>query len=109
MRRGWTLDGRHTTEVRYGVTRLPASVAPADRLLVVISRAEWRNENGLHYWRDVTIQEDAGQVRRGGAPQVMAALNNSVVGLVQQAGESDLAAAQRRFAYQFDRMLAYRT
>ncbi len=35
----------------------------------------------------------------------MAALNNAVVGIVQQAGEHNLAAAQRSFAYHFDRLL----
>ena len=97
-------DGRERVEVQYGVTSLARSDADAQRLLT-ITRAEWGIENGLHYRRDVTLQEDAGQVRRGGAPQVMAALNNAVIGIVQQAGEHNLAAAQRCFAYHFDRLL----
>lgn len=36
----------------------------------------------------------------------MAALNNTVIGLVLTAGEPNLAALQRRFAYHFDRYLA---
>jgi predicted transposase YbfD/YdcC len=92
-------------EVRYGVTSLPRVAADAERLLVV-ARAEWGIENGLHYRRDVTLQEDACQLRRGGGPQVMAALNNTVVSLLGQQGERNLAAAQRTFAYQFDRFLA---
>ncbi len=63
-------------------------------------------ENGLHYRRDVTLHEDASQLRRGSGPQVMAALNNTVIGLLYQAGERNLAAMQRQFAYHFDRMLA---
>lgn len=98
--------GRRTTEVRYGVTSLPFSVADAQRLLE-ITRAEWGIENGLHYRRDVTLQEDAGQLRRGRGPQVLAALNNAVIGVVLQHGERNLAAAQRRFAYHFDRALAH--
>ena len=92
-------------EVRYGLTSLPRQVADAERLLVV-ARAEWGIENGLHYRRDVTLQEDACQLRRGGGPQVMAALNNVVISLLGQHGERNLAAVQRRFAYQFDRWLA---
>ena len=97
--------GRQTTEVRYGITSLPQQVADAARLLH-IARNEWGIENGLHYRRDVTLQEDAGQLRRGTAPQVMAALNNVVIGMVMQQGERNLAAAQRQFTYQFDRALA---
>ncbi len=94
-------------EVRYGVTSLPKSVAGARRLLT-IARAEWGIENGLHYRRDVTLEEDAGQIRRGGAPQVLAALNNVVVSLLGQVGESNLPDLQRTFDYHFDRFLARR-
>ncbi len=92
-------------EVRYGITSLPRLVADAARLLV-IARAEWGIENGLHYRRDVSLQEDACQLRRGTGPQVMAALNNAVVSLLGQAHESNLAALQRTFDYHFDRFLA---
>ena len=92
-------------EVRYGITSLPRQVADAERLLVV-ARAEWGIENGLHYRRDVTLQEDTCQLRRGGGPQVMAALNNVVVSLLGQHGVHNLAALQRRFDYHFDRFLA---
>jgi predicted transposase YbfD/YdcC len=92
-------------EVRYGLTSLPARVASAERLLEVV-RSEWGIENGLHYRRDVTLEEDACQLRRGGGPQVMAALNNAVVSLLGRHGEENLPAVQRRFDYQFDRMLA---
>lgn len=97
--------GKPTHEVRYGVTSLPAMVADAKRLLK-IARAEWGIENGLHYRRDVSLAEDASRLRRGTGPQVMAALNNAVVSLVLSSGERNLAAVQRRFAFQFDRYLA---
>lgn len=70
-----------------------------------MARAEWGIENGLHYRRDVTLQEDVCQLRRGSGPQVMAALNNAVVSLLGQAGGSNLAATQRTFAYHCDRFL----
>jgi len=99
--------GKSKGEVRYGITSLPASVADAERLLS-LARGEWGIENGLHYRRDVTLEEDACQVRRGQAPEVLAALNNVVIGLVLQTGERNLAAAQRAFGYAFDRLLARR-
>jgi predicted transposase YbfD/YdcC len=105
----WVTDGvgRQTHEARYGITSLPAQVAAADRLLAV-ARTAWGIENGLHYRRDVTLQEDASQLRRGRAPQVLAALNNTVVSLVAQHGQANLAKAQREFAYWFDRACAQR-
>ena len=69
-----TERGKRTVEVRYGITSMPPTVADARRILAV-ARAEWGIENGLHHRRDVTLAEDACQVRRGNAPQVLAALN----------------------------------
>lgn len=97
---------KRTVEVRYGITSLPPTVANAARIMM-IARTEWGIENGLHYRRDVTLDEDACQVRRGNAPQVLAALNNVVIGIARCAGEQNLAATQRMFAYAFDRLLAH--
>jgi predicted transposase YbfD/YdcC len=94
--------GRQRREVAYGVTSLPASSAPPARLLA-IARTHWGIENGLHYRRDVSLQEDASLLRRGQGPQVLAALNNAVIGLMRQHGEHNLPALQRRFAYHWDR------
>jgi predicted transposase YbfD/YdcC len=105
LERTVTDQGKRTREIRYGITSLPPEVADAERLLH-IARAEWGIENGLHYRRDVTLQEDACQLRRGQGPQVLAALNNATIGIVLQHGEPNLAAAQRAFDYAFDRMLA---
>lgn len=97
--------GRVHQEVRYGVTSLPAQVADATRLLQIV-RAEWGIENGLHYRRDVSLQEDASQMRRGHAPQVLATLNTTVVSLAGYQGTTNLAKLQREFQYRFDRALA---
>lgn len=96
--------GRETRELRYGITSLPADAADATRVLV-IARAHWGIENGLHYRRDVTLQEDASLLRRGQGPQVLAALNNTVIGLIRHHGEHNLAAVQRRFLYRWDQAL----
>lgn len=97
---------KETREVAYGITSLPASAADAARLLA-IGRGHWRIENGLHYRRDVTLQEDASQVRRGQAPQVLAALNNLVCGLCGHAGLRNLAAVQRICARRLDQWLEH--
>jgi len=95
---------KETHEVAYGITSLPASTADAARLLA-LGRGHWRIENGLHYRRDVTLQEDASQVRRGHAPQVLAALNNLVCGLCSCARIDNLAAMQRICARRIDQWL----
>jgi hypothetical protein len=105
-RRVWQ-RGKERVEVRYGITSLPPDIAAAQRLMEMV-RAEWGIENGLHHRRDVTLREDACQVRRRQAPAVLAVLNNLVLGLVLRTGKHHLAAAQRTFAYAFDRLLASR-
>lgn len=100
-----TYHGRTLScEERYGITSAPASVLPARRLLAVV-RGHWQIENGLHYRRDVTLGEDASQVRTGQAPQILACLNNAVCGLAARSGQSNLAALQRSVAAAIDRLL----
>ncbi len=97
--------GITTTEVRYGVTSLPAYVAEPKRLLA-LSRGHWGIENGLHYRRDATMREDHAQLRMGHAPEMLAVLNNTVLGLFARQGASNVAHARREFAYHFDKALA---
>lgn len=96
--------GRQRQELRYGVTSLPAASASPARLLA-IARQHWGIENGLHYRRDVSLQEDASLLRRGQGPQVVAALNNAVIGLIRHHGARNLPAVQRHFLYQWDMAL----
>lgn len=76
-RRWWDATGEHR-EVRYGLTSLPQTVAAPAALLRIVraARASAAND-GLHYRRDVTLEEDACQLRRGRAPQTNAVLNNT--------------------------------
>ena len=71
-----------------------------------IARREWGIENGLHDRRNVTIQEDARQLRRGQGPHANAARNNTVISVVLSSGATNFAAAQRQFAYAIDRAFA---
>jgi predicted transposase YbfD/YdcC len=89
--------GERTYERRYAVTSLPAHRAPAAALLP-LWREHWTVENGLHWVRDVTMGEDASRVRSGAAPEVVAALRNTVIGLLHATGHHAIAAARRRFA-----------
>jgi len=100
-----TWKGRNVSrEERYGITSAPASVASARRLMAVV-RGHWQIEHGLHYRRDVTLHEDASQVRVGQAPHVLACLSNAVCGLLARAGLTNLAALQRSMMAALDRLL----
>ncbi len=90
--------------VHYGVTSLPRAAASPHMLLRVV-REHWGIGNGLHYRRDVSLDEDYSQVRVGHALRVLATLNNIVVGLADHHGEANLPAAQRAFHYRLERAL----
>lgn len=91
-------QGKRTREVRYFITSL-APEGGAETLLGAI-RGHWCIENRLPWVRDVTMGEDASQVRCGSAPQVLAALRNTVIALVRHAGWTNIAAALRHYAWQ---------
>src|SRR3954454_2074038 len=80
-----TEKGKTTVEVVCGITSLSRQRADAARLLG-LGREHWGIENGSHYRRDVTLGEDASRVRKGDAPQVMAALRNPVIHLAREVG-----------------------
>ena len=91
--------GEVREEVVAGITSLAPERADAVRLLALV-RGQWQIENHSHWVRDVTFDEDRSQVRCGNIPQVMAALRNTVIGLMRWAGHTNMAAACRRFAAQ---------
>jgi predicted transposase YbfD/YdcC len=105
VRRVYKPNGSVSEEERYGITSLPRHLADAERVMT-IARQEWGIENGLHYRRDVTLDEDAGRLRRGNAPHAWAILNNAVIGVVLLTKATNLAAAQRAFDFPFDCFLA---
>ncbi len=92
-------SGEQRAEIVYGVTSLARERASAAQLLELV-RHHWHIENRSHWVRDVTFDEDRSQVRVGSIPQVMAALRNTAIGLMRVAGETNIAAACRRFAAQ---------
>lgn len=91
--------GEGRAETVYGITSCKPERADAVRLLGY-TRHHWHIENKSHHVRDVTFDEDRSQVRSGNIPQVMAALRNTAIGMMRQAGEANIARACRRFAAQ---------
>jgi predicted transposase YbfD/YdcC len=84
------------TEVQYGLTSLTAQEADPKRLLKII-RSEWGIENGLHYRRDVTFQEDQTRLTVKRMGRVMATINNLVISLINSQGFNNHAHARRVF------------
>jgi predicted transposase YbfD/YdcC len=92
-------SGQHRKQTVYAVTSLDQKRAGAEGLLKIV-RGHWTIENKSHWVRDVTMDEDRSQVRCKNIPQVMAALRNTAIGLMRSSGETNIAAACRRFAAQ---------
>lgn len=89
--------GETSAEWAYALTSLSPERADAARLAQVW-RGHWQIENSLHYVRDVTLGEDACQVRVDHAPANLAACRNAALNLLRQAGSTNVAAALPRHA-----------
>ena len=70
------------------------------------TRDYWGIENGLHYRRDTTLREDATRMSNDNQAQVMATLNNFIIGLASKLKLRNLAAARRHFDAQLNLALA---
>lgn len=99
-----TAQGVTTVEVVHGITSLSLERANAKKMLE-LTRGHWGIENGLHYRRDVTLGEDQSRIRKGVAPQVMAALRNSVIYVLKDVAAPSLAAAMRTMSNCFSKAL----
>lgn len=88
--------GHRREEVSYGVTSLRREEASASRLMEIV-RGHWGIENGLHYRKDKTLKEDGCRLKIGEAAQVMAVINNLIIGMVLRQGIKNLAAARRSY------------
>ena len=85
---------RVSSGVVYGVT----SPHPTAAQPLAYTRGHWGIENGLHYRRGVTYHEDATRMTKGRAGQVMATLNNLVLGLLNRARHTNHAHARRLYS-----------
>src|SRR2546426_930562 len=95
--RRYVKDGeKEREEIVSGVSNLSRKKSNASRLLA-FQQAHWRIENRLQYRRDVTLGEDACQVRMTGAPQALAALNGGVLALMDWLHVPNVASAMRHF------------
>jgi predicted transposase YbfD/YdcC len=91
------IKGKTTVETVCAITSLGPEQASAEQLLK-ISREHWHIENKLHWVRDMSLGEDACRVRTGEAPEILAAIRNSVLRLIRSSGLTEIAATLRRHA-----------
>ncbi len=83
-------------EVSYAITSLPAATTtPAQ--LEALWRGHWTIENRVHYVRDVTFGEDAGQAWAGNAPEALAILRNLLLTVLRRHGWDNIADALRYY------------
>jgi hypothetical protein len=98
-RKRWNLEGKLLSrEVVYGPTSLTPERASPERLLE-LSRRHWIIENGLHYVRDFTFDEDRCRIRKYAGARVMASLRNLAISVLRLAGTKNIAQGLRACAH----------
>ncbi len=97
--------GEIQEEATYGVTSLPPDLATPVQI-EALWRGHWTIENRIHYVRDVTLGEDACQVRVGAAPQALAALRNALLTRLRALGWTLIPDALRPYGAYAHRALA---
>jgi predicted transposase YbfD/YdcC len=102
LRRSTTRGGHKTVEVVYVITSADHRAAPPAVLATWI-QGHWGIENRAHWVRDVVYDEDRSQVRTGNAPQVMATLRNTAIGMLRLSGATNIAASLRHHAANTER------
>ncbi|MFK7821516.1 MAG: ISAs1 family transposase [Planctomycetaceae bacterium] len=89
--------GKREREVAYYVTSLSRKQADAKRLLR-LSREHWGSiENGLHYVRDETMDEDRCTICSGSAAENLATVRNAALNFLRLNKTSNFASRIRSF------------
>jgi hypothetical protein len=70
-----------------------------------LNGSHWSIENGLHYVRDMSFDEDRCRIRKHAGAQVMASLRNLAISLLRLAGAVNIASALRACARNLRRPL----
>jgi len=92
-----TTTGVISPQTGYGITSLSPKQASAVDLLR-FTRQHWTIENRLHWVKDVTLGEDACQLRKGQSHHLMAFLRSFVISILRAVGWANIARALRFYA-----------
>lgn len=98
--------GKCTLTVSYALTSLSFEEAGAVDL-ERLWRGHWTIENRKHYVRDVTLGEDRQPMHTGHAPQVLAAMRNTLIDMWRSQGWTNIADAVRDTAASVQRALTF--
>lgn len=96
--------GLLSRETTYGVTSLPPDAVTVTQL-EALWRGHWTIENKVHYVRDVTFGEDAGQAYCGHTAQALAALRNGILNVLRSQGVTNMADGLRHYGASVERAL----
>jgi predicted transposase YbfD/YdcC len=105
LQRTWREHGTTKQALHYGITSLPPTVGPPERLLA-LKRGHWAIENRLHRTKDVTLGEDQSTLHTGQGPTVMAFLRDAALSLLHRAGIHQITACLREYAQDPDPAVA---
>jgi predicted transposase YbfD/YdcC len=94
LERTWREHGVTKRALHYGITSLQPQMGSPGCLLV-LKRAHWTIENGLHRVKDVSLGEDQSPIHQGQGPSVMALLRDAAVSLLHRAGIRQVTARLR--------------
>lgn len=106
LQRQRTIQGQHHVENAYFVTSLSRQRADANQLLALARRHWGAIENGLHYVRDTTLDEDRCTIYSGHAPQNLAAFRNTALNWLRCQRVVNIAATIRSFTRYSHRLFA---
>lgn len=99
-----TKHGKTTTETAYSITSLSRRKANAEQLAKVI-RDHWgRTENGLHWVRDVVLDEDRCTIFQGHSPHNWAGVRNAALDFLRTLKIDSFAATIRSFTRNSSRL-----
>lgn len=90
-------DGRTTSDTHYYLTSLTPAEADPPRLARTI-RSHWMIENGNHYRRDATWDEDGCRARKGNTTANLALLRGALLGALLRDGSINLRATLQAHA-----------
>ena len=90
-------DGRTTRDTHYYLTSLTPAEADPPRLARLI-RSHWMIENGNHYRRDATWDEDGCRARKGNTTANLALLREALLGGLLRDGSINLRATLQAHA-----------
>ncbi len=105
VERTWRERGETKRQVRYGITSLPPSAGPPQRLLS-LKRRHWLIENRGHRSKDVNLGEDASLVHTGYGPTIVVTLRDTAISVMRLAGWSTIASPLRYYGQYPDQAVA---